>query len=163
MNLLRTPATDTSLAREKAITMARVQLTNSLFDKPASSIASNKPWLQIAYYMTHVRVAYGLAMAEDGRMEHGAEHLIKETNAFLRQLLIQGVVDYHVMRSSVVDMIPWLPLLYLARDRALAELEQATALPLVAARLRPLLLEKYEELRYLMWNERGTTPPAVHP
>lgn len=114
----------------------------------------------MAHCLSYDRAAYGLVV---GRAELGTELMIRDLNKFLRQTLIQGVVEYHVMRSTAVDMIPWLPLLYLARDRALAALDQSHVDPRVIAELRPPLLTGYKELRYLMWREDGTTPPAVHP
>lgn len=174
--LLVTPTTDPTPAhevddvREDAITMARIQLAN-LYDppdvdddKPVTSVPPSMPWIQMAHCMTLAGVAYGFVIAQDDEAVHGTARLIKELNAFLRQTLIQCTVDYYVMKmTSIPQVTPWLPLLYLARDRALAALDRSNIDPRIVAQLRPPLVAKYEDLRDLVQREDGTMPPAVHP
>lgn len=166
-----TPAHEVDDVRKDAITMARIQLAN-LYDppddddddKPVTSVPPSMPWIQMAHCMTLAGVAYGFVIAQDDEAVHGTARLIKELNAFLRQTLIQCTVDYHVMKmTSIPQVTPWLPLLYLARDRAIAALDRSNIDPRIVAQLRPPLLAKYEDVRYLAQREDGTMPPAVHP
>ena len=145
--LLVTPTTDATPAREvddireDAITMARIQLAN-LYDppdadddNPVTSVPPSMPWIQMTHCMTLAGVAHGFVIAQDDQAGvHGTARLIKELNAFLRQTLIQCTVDYHVMKmTSIPQVTPWLPLLYLARDRAIAALDRSNIDPRIVA------------------------------
>lgn len=161
------PAREVDDVREDAITMARTQIA-ALHDDPDDApfvpAPSNKPWLQMAHCITLIGVAYGIVIAQDNRAVYGTPRLIRELNSFLRQTLIQSMIEYHVMKSdSEAEVIPWLPLLYLARDRAVAALDESNIDPRIVARLRPPLVARYEELRDLVERADGTMPPAVHP
>ncbi|KWU41701.1 hypothetical protein RHOSPDRAFT_36756 [Rhodotorula sp. JG-1b] len=121
--------------------MARIQLAN-LYDppdadddKPVTSVPPSMPWIQMAHCMTLAGVAHGFVIAQDDQAGvHGTARLIKELNAFLRQTLIQCTVDYHVMKmTSIPQVTPWLPLLYLARDRAIAALDRSNIDPRIVA------------------------------
>lgn len=168
----QTPAGDVYEIREHAIMMARAQIS-SLYDIPSDgsykSTPPFAPWLQMAHFLLSACVPYGVILNEDRRSAGGGRRatplVIKQLNGYLRQTLIQCAVEHQVMirATSESRVKPWVPLLYLARDRAIAELDKSNIDPRLVARLRPSLVARYGDLRDLVKREDGTMPPAVHP
>ncbi|GAA5991596.1 hypothetical protein JCM10908_005779 [Rhodotorula pacifica] len=162
-----TPTYDFDDVREDTIAMARTQLSakyDYTNEHTLPAPPETTPWIEMALCITTVGVAYGWVIAQDDEECHGTARFIKELNEFLRQSLIQCTVNYHVLKAtSVPDVIPWLPLLFLARDRAVAALDRSGVDPRIIGRLRPPLVAKYEDLRSLAVGPDGRLPPAVHP
>lgn len=153
--------------------MARVQLAAKYnYCDPETGVPppASTPWIEMAQCVTVVGLMYGRILAErgDDELVLGTARSIKELNAFLRQSLIQFTIHYHVQKAaSISGMLPWVPLLCLSRDRALATLldpsETAAMDPRVVKLLRSDIAHEYEELRSMAVGPDGRVPPVVHP
>ncbi|GAA5864716.1 hypothetical protein JCM3774_006052 [Rhodotorula dairenensis] len=179
LRLLVSPVTDPTPedefddVREDSIAMARCQLAAKYnYCDPDAGVPPpvSTPWIEMAQCITLVGVAYGQIVAERGDEEpvHGTARSIKELNAFLRQSLIQCTLHYHVLKAtSVPDMLPWVPLLCLSRDRAVATLldpSKTSAMdPRIVELLRSDIAHRYQELQSMVAGPDGSMPPAVHP
>lgn len=158
------PAREVDDAREDALAMARTQfrcVVDEPDDVPPEHVLYNTPWTQMAHCMFNAGTLYGMVIAEgDGSLRR----VIRELNAFLRQTLILYTVDYNLgLSTSEEQKRSWLPLLFLARQRALATLDKSHVAPRIDAHLRAPLLDKYESLRRFVQKQDGTMLPAVHP
>lgn len=157
---------DAAGLREDMLIMARIRLC-ILYDYGNSDLRyppESLPWLEMAELLSSISACYQDASAETATgPEYPIATICHELNAFLRQQLIVYRVHHELYKGKTAqDIGPWVPLIILARDRGLAEIDRA---PLSSERirkdLRAMMEGKYDEKFGV--GPDGRMRPAVHP